>query len=179
MLHVEDTALVLIDVQGKLAQIVENSETLHINISKLIRGFQALEVPILWLEQIPEKLGPTTKSLAELFKNQRPIAKTTFSAVRNNDFMDRLQRSKRRKLLLAGIETHICVYMTASELVANNYYVEVIADAVSSRNPKNHAIGIAKMQNQGVSVTCVETVLYELLGDARSEHFKNILEIVK
>jgi nicotinamidase-related amidase len=69
--------------------------------------------------------------------------------------------------------------MTASELVANNYYVEVIADAVSSRNPKNHAIGIAKMQNQGVSVTCVETVLYELLGDARSEHFKNILEIVK
>lgn len=179
MLQAEQAIFVLVDVQGKLAQIVEESETLHNNLSKLIRGFQVLDIPILWLEQYPEGLGATTESLAQLLKDQQPIAKMTFSATGSTEFMEQLAQSGRRQVLIAGIESHICVYMTAASLAAEGFEVEVIADAVSSRTAANKEIGIAKMKQAGIAATCVETALYELTGKAGTDAFKQVLKIVK
>ncbi|PIC64323.1 hydrolase [Sporosarcina sp. P13] len=179
MLQKDQTVFVLVDVQGKLAQIVNDSEALHQNLEKLIKGLQVLNIPTLWLEQYPDGLGPTSESLASLLEGQQPIAKMTFSAVGNEEFMKQLEIIGRKQVLIAGIETHICVYMTAAGLVENGYEVEVVEDAVSSRTVANKQIGLEKMKGLGVSATCVETALYELIGEAGTVEFKKVLKIVK
>lgn len=179
MLQKDQTVFVLVDVQGKLAQIVNESEELHENLQKLIKGLQVLDIPILWLEQYPDGLGSTSESLSSLLEGQQPIAKMTFSAMRNEEFERKLKDSGRKQILIAGIETHICVYMTAAELVEQGYEVEVVVDAVSSRTEANKLIGLQKMKHLGVSGTCVETALYELLGEAGTEDFKKVLKVIK
>ncbi|AXH99596.1 hydrolase [Sporosarcina sp. PTS2304] len=179
MLKKDQSVFVLVDVQGKLAQIVKNSEALHENLEKLIKGLQVMDIPIVWLEQYPDGLGSTTESLASLLEGQQPIAKMTFSAVGNEEFLRQLESTGRKQVIIGGIETHICVYMTAKDLVEKGYEVEVVEDAVSSRTEANKRIGLEKMKGVGVSVTCVETALYELVGEAGTEEFKKVLKIVK
>ncbi|WP_301107976.1 hydrolase [Sporosarcina sp.] len=179
MLQKDQTVFVLVDVQGKLAQIVNNSGRLHDNLEKLIKGLQVLDIPILWLEQYPDGLGPTTESLSALLKGQEPIAKMTFSAAGNIEFMKQLEDTGRKQVLIAGIETHICVYMTTADLLEQGYEVEVVEDAVTSRTEENKRIGLEKMKNLGAAVTCVETALYELIGEAGTDEFKKVLKIIK
>lgn len=179
MLQKDQTVFVLVDVQGKLAQVVNDSETLHDNLEKLIKGLQVLDIPVLWLEQYPDGLGGTTESLSGLLEGQQPIAKMTFSAMGNEEFVKQLKKSGRKQVLIAGIETHICVYMTAADLVKQGYEVEVVIDAVSSRTEANKMIGLQKMKHLGVSGTCVETALYELLGEAGTDEFKQVLKVIK
>ncbi|WP_303969469.1 hydrolase [Sporosarcina ureae] len=179
MLQTNQTVFVLVDVQGKLAQIVNGSKELHDNLEKLIKGLHVLDVPILWLEQYPDGLGPTTESLSNLLEGQQPIAKMTFSAMGNEEFVNQLEKLGRKQVLIAGIETHICVYMTAADLVKQGYEVEVVVDAVTSRTEANKMIGLQKMKHLGVSGTCVETALYELLGEAGTDKFKQVLKVIK
>ncbi|PID00933.1 hydrolase [Sporosarcina sp. P29] len=179
MLQTNQTVFVLVDVQGKLAQIVNESKELHDNLEKLIKGLQVLDVPILWLEQYPDGLGPTTETLSNLLEGQQPIAKMTFSAMGNEEFVNQLEKLGRKQVLIAGIETHICVYMTAADLVKHGYEVEVVVDAVTSRTEANKMIGLQKMKHLGVSGTCVETALYELLGKAGTDEFKQVLKVIK
>ena len=179
MLQTDQTVFVLVDVQGKLAQIVNESKELHDNLEKLIKGLQVLDIPILWLEQYPAGLGPTTESLANVLEGQQPIAKMTFSAMGNEEFVKQLNELGRKQVLIAGIETHICVYMTAADLVEQGYEVEVVVDAVTSRTEANKMIGLQKMKHLGVSGTCVETALYELLGEAGTDGFKKVLKVIK
>ncbi|ARJ38134.1 hydrolase [Sporosarcina sp. P21c] len=179
MLQTNQTVFVLVDVQGKLAQIVNESKELHDNLEKLIKGLQVLDIPILWLEQYPDGLGATTESLSNLLREQQPIAKMTFSAMGNEEFVKQLNELGRKQVLIAGIETHICVYMTAADLVMQGYEVEVVVDAVTSRTEANKMIGLQKMKHLGVSGTCVETALYELLGEAGTDEFKRVLKVIK
>ncbi|PID24461.1 hydrolase [Sporosarcina sp. P7] len=179
MLQTDQTVFVLVDVQGKLAQIVNESQELHDNLEKLIKGLQVLDIPILWLEQYPDGLGPTSESLSNLLEGQHPISKMTFSAMGNEEFVKQLNELGRKQVLIAGIETHICVYMTAADLVKQGYEVEVVVDAVTSRTEANKMIGLQKMKHLGVSGTCVETALYELLGEAGTDEFKQVLKVIK
>ncbi|PIC71495.1 hydrolase [Sporosarcina sp. P16b] len=179
MLQTDQTVFVLVDVQGKLAQIVNESQELHDNLEKLIKGLQVLDIPILWLEQYPDGLGPTSESLSNLLEGQHPISKMTFSAMGNEEFVKQLNELGRKQVLIAGIETHICVYMTAADLVRQGYEVEVVVDAVTSRTEANKMIGLQKMKHLGVSGTCVETALYELLGEAGTDEFKQVLKVIK
>ena len=179
MLQKEMTALALIDVQGKLATLMDGREELYRQLQILVKGAQALELPIFWMEQYPEGLGPTIPELAELLPDQQPLAKLCFSACGQEEFLNGLQKSGRRQVIVAGIETHICVYQTARDLLDEQYQVEVVADAVSSRSAANKAIGIEKMRRAGAGITSVETVLFELLREAGTPQFKEIARLVK
>ena len=179
MLEASDTALAVIDVQGKLATLMHEKEKLYRNLSILVQGAAALELPILWLEQYPEGLGPTIPELAELLEGRHPLAKTCFSACGQPEFGRRLEESGRKQVLLAGIETHICVYQTARDLRERGYEVEVVADAVSSRTPSNKRVGLEKMRAAGAGVTSVETALFELLREAGNPAFREIARLVK
>ncbi|MFT5088093.1 MAG: nicotinamidase-related amidase [Candidatus Latescibacterota bacterium] len=179
MLKTNNTALVLIDIQGKLASLMHDKETLYANLQKLIKGAQALELPILWLEQYPKGLGPTIAEIAELLEGQEPLAKTCFSAYGLDEFRQALRQTQRRQIVLAGIETHICVYQTARDLLDDDFYVEIVADAVSSRTPQNNAIGLEKMLHCGAQITSVEMCLFELLQRAGGAQFKEIAALVK
>ncbi len=179
MLKPDDTIQVIIDVQGKLATLMHQREQLYRNLEILIRGIRVLELPILWLEQHPEGLGPTIPEIADLLRDLKPLPKLSFSACGQDDFLENLRSSGRQQILLAGIETHVCVYQTARDLLEQDYHVEVVVDATSSRTPENKQVGLDKMACAGAGMSSVEIALFELLGTADAPQFKEILRLLK
>lgn len=180
MLNVNHTALVVIDVQGKLAQVMHGKESLFENLQKLIKGVQVLGLPIIWNEQLPEKLGPTTPEVAELLtQSTQPIPKSSFSCCGNPPFMVALQAAGRKQILLTGIESHVCVYQTCLDLLDQGYEVQVVTDAISSRTAENRQLGLKRMQVAGATPTSTEMALFELLRVAEGPKFKEIAKIVK
>ncbi len=178
MFTVENACLVVVDVQGKLAAIVDESETVIQNTAKLVQAMNALDVPVLWLEQNPKGLGGTTPEIAKHMQGE-PIPKIAFSACREDAFLEAVKASGRTQFILTGIETHICVYQTARQLKEQGFEVEVVVDAVSSRTKENKEIGLAKMQAYGILPTSTEMILYELLQKADHAQFKKVLLLVK
>ena len=179
MLTVDNTVLLIVDVQGKLAHLMHEKKHLFENITKIIKGAQSLGVPILLAEQNPDGLGPTIPELIGLFTVPKPISKSSFSCCGNDRFLKELKALQPENVLMAGIETHVCVYQTARDLIKADYTVEIIADAVSSRTVENKCIGLEKIRDAGAHITSVETALFELLGTAEGDRFKEILNIVK
>lgn len=179
MLQLENVVFLIVDIQGKLAHLMDEKELLFMNVQKLIKGIQVLGIPILWVEQNPQGLGPTIPEIADILSNIKPISKMSFSCCRNDRFMQALKALNCKQVMIAGIEAHVCVYQTAADLVNLGYEVQVATDAVSSRNVGNKEIGLLKMRDSGVSLTSVETALFELLKVAEGEQFKEILKIVK
>ena len=179
MLRTDETALVIIDVQGKLATLMHEREELYRTLQILVRGARILELPVLWLEQYPEGLGPTIPEVAELLTDQEPMAKLSFSGCGLEDFRQQLEQIGRRKLLVAGIEAHICVNQTVCDLIGAGYSVEVVADAISSRTAANRQVGLDKMSRAGADITSVETAMFELLREAGTPEFKEIARLVR
>ncbi|MFH1980593.1 MAG: hydrolase [Pseudomonadota bacterium] len=179
MFTIEKAVLLIVDIQGKLAHSMHEKELLFKNVQKLIKGIQALGVPILWVEQYPQGLGPTIPEIAALLPTVQPIGKMSFSSCRNDGFVQALKACNRKQVLVAGIEAHVCVYQSAADLVAMGYAVQVVSDAVSSRTLENKKIGLERMKDAGVRWTSVETALFELLQVAEGEPFREIIKIVK
>ena len=184
MLEIDNTVLVLVDFQGKLARIVQDSEQVIASACKLARAADVLELPIISTEQNPAGLGPTVKELAGLLPGE-PLAKQAFSCWREPAFAKALEGTARRSVLLAGIEAHICVFQTAADLCEAGFDVHVVAEAVSSRSASNCRIGLARCASAGATVTCIESALFELLEaagpncPAGAGKFKEILKLVK
>jgi nicotinamidase-related amidase len=179
MLNKENTGLIVVDIQGKLAGLVDDSDTFIANCEKLIKGAIVLGLPIIWLEQNPEKLGATVASLKHLLAKQMPITKFTFDACEETAFMQSIHQANKGSWLVCGVEAHICVYQTAMHLKQLNYDVQLLSDCISSRDPANKEVAISKLMHSGVSITGVEMCLYELLKDSRSAEFKDILKLIK
>ena len=179
MLSVDNTVLAIIDVQEKLARAIHEKEKLIENLQKLIKGIKVLEVPIIWLEQNPQGLRSTVPEIARLLFGLESISKISFSCCANERFMKEMKTLKRNHVLLTGIETHVCVYQTAKDLVKLGYEVQVVTDTISSRTVENKQIGLERIKEVGGSLTSVETALFELLKVAEGPKFKEILKIVK
>jgi nicotinamidase-related amidase len=179
MLTTDKAVLVVIDMQGKLAQSMHCRELLFENVQKIIKGAQVLGLPLLLTEQNPKGLGPTIPEIADLVPGVRRIPKLSFSCCGDETFSRELSGLQRRQVLLCGIEAHVCLYQTTIDLVSSGYEVHVLADAVSSRTAENKAIGLQKMKDAGASITSVETALFELLRVAEGPVFKQIISIVK
>jgi len=179
MMTTEDTALLLVDVQGKLAQSMHNKKELFENLKKMVKGAHVLGIPILWAEQNPDGLGPTMPEIAELLTNQNPVSKFSFSCCGSQQFLKDLQALNCKNILIVGIEAHVCVYQTAADLARLQYHVQVVADAVSSRTAENKQIGLEKSKAVGAGITSTETALFELLKEAKGAKFKKIINLVK
>ena len=179
MLESKTTILVIIDVQGKLAQIMHDREDLVKNLQILISGAKLLEIPIIWMEQLPDKLGPTIPEIQELLPDIEPIVKDVFSCARNEEFNGRLQELHGHDIILAGIESHVCVYQTAMDLLGQDFTVHVAADAVSSRTDSNKQLGLERMLLEGVVQTSVEMVLFELQSVATGDRFRKLAKLIK
>ncbi len=178
MLKKENALLVFIDVQGKLSELVDGSDALFSNLRRLLGGMKALSVPVIVTEQIPEKLGPTREEFQE-FITKTPISKSSFGCCGEPTFFQDMEKTGRKQVILCGIETHVCVYQTALQLLATNHKVTVVTDAVSSRDPANKTLALRRLENEGVKLTGTEMLLFELLSDAKDPAFKSILQIVK
>ena len=179
MLTIDNTILVCIDIQESLAKAMFDRASLIANTRKLIAGINVLNIPILWTEQNPERLGATVPEIAAVMPAlTHSISKMSFSCCGSDEFVRVLKARQRSAFVLAGIETHICVLQTAIDLAGMGFRVHVAADCVCSRTPENNAGGIERMRSMGVQITSVETALFELLRTAAAPQFKEIAKII-
>ena len=179
MIDIEKCCLVVVDVQGKLAQLMDGKESLFANIEVLIKAAKALEMPILWCQQNPRALGPTAPQLAKLLGGVEPVDKMSFSCCGDAKFIEKLNALKATDVILCGIEAHVCVYQTAMDLLDRDLNVHLIADAVSSRTAGNRQIAIRRLTAEGASLSCTEMVLFELLKTAEHPKFRELVQLIK
>ncbi|MFA5137824.1 MAG: hydrolase [Elusimicrobiota bacterium] len=179
MLKTDHAVLVVVDVQGRLATLMHDADSLFRNVRNAIRGAKALGLPVLWNEQLPDKLGGTVPEIREDLLPLSPIVKSCFSCYGSEAFVRQLRACGRKQVLLCGIETHICVYQTAVDLLGAGYEVHLLADAASSRTQFNHHIGIDRIRDAGAFISSVEMALFEMVKKAEGEAFRQIVKIVK
>ena len=179
MFTIDNTLLVLIDIQGKLATLMHDKDNLYKNLEIIVKSMNFLKIPIVWMEQVPEKLGPTIRQVADILPDLEPIPKYTFSCCGNYQFLEKLGSIKRKQILLTGIETHICVFQTAVDLLADGYNVQVISECVSSRTKSNKALGLERINQAGGLTTSVEMILFELMKSTKADGFREITKIIK
>ena len=181
MLSRENAVVVFVDIQGKLATLMHHKERTFANLVRLVHAADALELPVIWNEQLPDKLGETFPELkAALAEHgQQPLVKSCFSCCGNESFNDALAATGRKQVLLTGIETHICVHQTAVDLVKRGYEVHVVIDAVDSRFEYNYHLGLQRMTELGCKMTSLEMSLFEMMGAAQGETFRKIVKIIK
>ncbi|AMO54897.1 isochorismatase [Endozoicomonas montiporae] len=179
MFSLDNTVLVIVDVQGKLATLMHKKQDLYKNLMAITAGAKELDVPVLWMEQIPHKLGPTITELSELLTEQNPISKSSFSCYGEPEFLKALEQTRRKQVLVVGIEAHICVYQTAMDLHQAGYDVEVVADAVSSRTKQNKNLALEKLGKAGIGITSTEMALFELMKTADAPQFRTVAKLIK
>jgi nicotinamidase-related amidase len=168
-------ALVVVDVQEAFRPAVRDFDAVTAGVAALVRGAQILGLPVIVTEQYPKGLGSTVPEVAEHLNGVEPIAKVRFSAAAAEGF----DLDGRDQALVCGIESHVCVSQTAHDLLDRGVEVHVARDAVTSRTEQNRELGLHKMEGAGAVVTSVETALFELLGAAGSDEFKQVQGLIK
>lgn len=179
MLNIEDSLLMVIDVQDRLVGMLKNSEEIAKNNSILTKTANILGVPVLVTEQYPQGLGSTIFEVRQNIEKENTFEKVSFSALENTDLLTKLESLNRKNIILTGIETHICVYQTALALLEKGYNVYIVKNAVSSRKTKDYRTALELMRDFGAKLTCVETVLFELLKTSKHPNFKEIQALIK
>ena len=179
MFSSDQSLLLIIDVQGKLASLVHDKEKIIKNIQTLIETARVLEIPIILTEQVPEKIGRTIPEISQKLENIPPIVKMSFSCAATPSFNQRLASLKRHQLIITGIEAHVCVYQTTADLIKQKFLVEVVADAVSSRTLENKTFALDKIKTLGAGLTSTEMIITELLKSAAHEKFREVLKLLK
>jgi nicotinamidase-related amidase len=171
--------LLVVDVQEKFVPAIHGIERVERNLQGLLRLFRRFEIPVLFTEQYPKGLGHTLPSLTAAYPSATPFEKTHFDACLEPGFMERFRLLHRKQVLIAGIESHVCVQQTARALKEHGYDLYAIADAISSRTQDNRDIGLGLMRQSGVAITSTEAVLMELLISAEDRLFKEVLDFLK
>lgn len=177
-----DTTLVIIDVQQKLMPVIDGAESVLRNIERLIRGFHVLKIPVILTEQYVKGLGPTVEPIRKAVDETcgyRPIEKDCFSAHGCAAFSAQLSAMNRRQIVIAGVETHVCVYQTVMDLLEDGLDVTIAADAVSSRTPENRDIALRRMISEGAKLSSTEMALFELVGVSGTDEFRSISRLIK
>jgi len=179
MLDKEDTVLLIVDIQEKLATVMKEKDKVVKNNLHLIELAKMTGMPVLVTEQYPKGLGTTVPELREALPYYRPIEKMTFDCCGQPTFLEELKELNKSNVILTGMETHICVLQTCIGLIKGGINVHVVQDAICSRTKDNWKIGIEFMREAGAVVTCTETVLFQLLKKAGTEEFKTISKRIK
>jgi nicotinamidase-related amidase len=175
----DDSILVLVDCQERLWKVIHERGDLEARLGILLAGARALHIPIVVTEQYPKGLGATIPALARAVGGAPVIEKLSFSCWGEPAFEDKIEELDRGTLVLAGIETHICVTQTALDGLADGYQVHLVADGCGTRVPANHEIGLRRVEAAGGIVTAMESVLFEWLE--RSDHaaFREISRLLR
>lgn len=178
-LNIENSALVVVDMQERFAPAISRFEEIESKIVKLCSAANAMNLSIVVTEQYPKGLGPTVAPIKQILgEGVSVIEKTAFSCFGSEDFRKELISLKKKTILLCGIESHICLLQTALDAVDRGYETIVIADAVSSRYPEDKAIALDFLRGKGVSVLSMESVLFLLLQDSAHPAFRAVQKLI-
>jgi nicotinamidase-related amidase len=173
----ENTALIIIDIQEKFLPVIKNINEIIENTIKLIKSFQILKIPIIVTEQYPNGLGKTIDKIRNALRDYKPIEKISFNCFDNEDFFNILKNKK--NLVICGIESHVCVTQTSIDGISKGFTVHLIKDAVSSRKESDFAVAIERAKQEGALISSTEMIIFQLLGKAGTEEFKEIIRIIK
>ena len=173
--------LTVVDVQERLfnAMDAERRDDMVSNVKILAAAARRLEVPVLLTEQYPKGLGRTLPEVKALLADVPSLEKTAFSCAGAEGFMDRVTAAGADHVILTGIEAHVCVLLTALDLLGRGLKVSVVADAVCSRRAANLEIGLAQARQAGAVITSTETVVFQLLGRADSDAFRELSKLLR
>jgi nicotinamidase-related amidase len=174
-----ETGLVVVDIQERLLPAIFEKERVTQNAARLAKGAAILGIPAFATEQYRKGLGATVAEVAEAIAHFAPIEKLAFSACGAPAFMAALRAEQITSALLCGIEAHVCVTQTCLDLLEQGIRVFVAADAVSSRAPENHRLGLDRMRQAGAVIVSTEMALFEWLGQAGTDQFRQILPLVR
>ena len=179
LMNPADSALVVIDVQEKLIPHIRDHESISWNIGRLMTGAELLGIRIVATEQYPQGLGRTIGEIRDRL-NHRPIAeKTMFSCRECAEVFTQLYGQGVHKLLLTGIETHVCVAQSALDFIAAGFAVYVCVDAVGSRHLIDHETALRRLENSGAVPITSEAALFEWCEQADRKEFKSISKLVQ
>jgi nicotinamidase-related amidase len=173
--------VVVVDVQERLfnAMDAERRDDMVTNVKILVSCAHRLGVPVLVTEQYPKGLGRTLPEVRSLLGEAPAFEKTAFSCAEADGFMERLRALGTNHVILTGIEAHVCVLLTALDLLTRGLRVSIVADAVCSRRPANLEIGLGQARQAGAVVTATETVVFQLLGSADSDAFRELSKLLR
>ncbi|MGI6423920.1 MAG: hydrolase [Tepidanaerobacteraceae bacterium] len=177
-LKTDETVLIVIDIQERLVPAMKYGKKVIDNTNILISIAKELEIPIIVTEQYPKGLGKTVPELSSNLEENLPYEKMTFSAY-TDEVAATLEKTGRKKIIVAGMETHVCVFQTVRDLIASGYQVYVVQDAVCSRTKDNFKNGISLMSQMGAVVTNTETVLFDLIKISGTPKFKKLSKLIK
>lgn len=173
----EDSLIVVVDVQSTFLKVIHEKERVIRRSLYLAQVGQILGIPVLATEQNPSRLGALDESILPIVP--RPFAKISFSCWGSAEFREAIEASGKSCIVLTGVESHICVALTALDLVNAGYNVFVCPDAISSRSVEMHKLGMERMRDSGVMPSHSDTLVYEWLGSAEHPRFKDVLKLVK
>lgn len=176
------STLLLVDVQERLLPAMTGAAEAESRCALLLEAAKTLDVPVTVSEQYPKGLGRTVPALQAELGDAPVFEKLAFSCWRDKAIKDHLiahHEAGRPLVILAGIESHVCVMQTAADLSAAGFGVFAVADAMASRAPSSHALALERMRGNGVAVVNTEMVVFELLGKAGTAEFKALSALVK
>lgn len=183
MIDRDAAVLVVLDFQDKLLEKIPSRDGIVGNALKLLEVCVALDAPVVWTEQYPKGLGRTTQAIADrigaLLPDAVPIEKLSFGCFGSPGFVEAVEATGRSQVVIAGIETHVCVLQTALAGLEAGYEMYVVRDAVGSRKAPDFEAGLDRMRSAGVHVATSEMVVFELLREAGTPEFKLILPLLK
>ena len=178
-LNDKNCQLVLVDMQEKLLPAIQGYEQVLDNCVKMARFADICGFPVLATEQYPKGLGPTVEPLRNAVGSFYPIEKITFGCFGCEEFTKAVQKSNLQKIVVCGIETHVCVCQTVLEGLRQGFEMYLVTDGVSSRHTHDRETGIRRMIQAGAVPVTTEMVIYEILGRAGTDRFKKTLELIK
>lgn len=175
----QDCVFVQVDIQERLFPHIKDNQELEENLLILIKGLKLHEIPIIVNEQYKKGIGETIPSIRELTDDYPHFEKTTFSCCGQDESLAAIKATGKKFVILAGIETHVCVLQTALDLLEEGLQPVLVTDCVNSRRQKDKDMAITRLVQAGVIPTTYESLLFELTVNAKHPVFKEISKLVK
>ncbi|KAI9018141.1 Isochorismatase-like protein [Phycomyces nitens] len=173
----QTSALFVCDIQERFKGVIWQFPSVITVAAKMIKTSKVLDIPVVVTEQYPKAFGPTVQEL-DISDAALTLHKTKFSMYLP-EVAELMKQKQTKSVILVGIESHVCVLQTALDLLENNFDVHVLADGISSQNPPEINIAIGRMKAAGATITTSESVMFQLVQDAKHEKFKAISGLVK
>ncbi|MCU0572313.1 MAG: isochorismatase family protein [Syntrophobacteraceae bacterium] len=175
----DECLMLFVDIQGVMLDPCDEAARLKKNAAALLDIAEILKIPVIFTVHNAEKLGGALPDLVGKVARPRILNKLELSCFENEEIGGALMASARRTLIIAGLETHVCVFHTAAHGLRLGYTVHVAADAVASRSPFNWEIGLKRMEKAGAVISSTEMIVFELLNRAGTPEFRAALPLLK
>jgi nicotinamidase-related amidase len=175
----QEALLLIVDIQKVMFDLCVEKETVKKNIGALIDLANILELPVIFTEHNAGKLGRFDSSLIQKSQKNSLFNKMEFSCMGNDGIRNAITTTGKKTIILAGIESHVCIFQTGAQAIQEGFNVHIVSDAISARTSFNLNIGINRLKQAGAVITCTEMLIFELLLKAGTQEFKKLLPIIK